>query len=723
VTELIKAKIIPRRQMFYSDTSNYGIYSCETNEKSIQLNNWGNFSIKGNLPRLMIDTEYDVTLEGKMDQRYGLSYEVHSIYQEMPTSRDMQKIYLQSILTDKQVKEIFKAYPEGDIIQLFKNDEIDITKVKGLGKKNYLKVKDKIIENLELQEALVYLSKYNISNKIILRLVQHFKSAKLLIQKLEENPYSMLAVKGIGFLKADAIALNMGYDRRGEFRIKSAIEYVIEEEQSNGHTYIAYDNLMAITKELLNIETELIKEQITDTDNVLVLGERVTLRKLYNAEKYVANRLKEILNDSSELNFNVDQFISKQEQIHNIKLTDQQRSFFHNIKKYNVNFLVGYAGCGKSQLQKFLIELLDQLGVTYKLLAPTGKAAKVLSKYTNRDASTIHRAIGLGEKEEDGIPREIIEQFVIVDETSMLDVQLASVLLKRCSHPNVRLLFIGDDFQIPSVNCGNFLHDSIQSNMLPVTKLDIVFRQKEGGILDVVTKIRKGEKFIDNSFWGIKEFGDNVILASVPQEKMEGGYQYYYKESLNDYRQEDVMVLSPTKKGDLGTFGVNRILQSIVNPKSEDMKEIQMGKDTHYREKDMVINIKNTYKILNMDEQDVDIVNGDTGKILAINEEDKEVIIDFEFDHIPIPFKLLENILHSWCITMHKSQGSSAKTIISISDKAHKYQLNANLLYTAWTRSEEKLIILCQADVINYAMRKVVNLQRNTFLKELLMKE
>jgi exodeoxyribonuclease V alpha subunit len=722
VLEEIKMKVVPIHQRYYDPASNFGIYICDNSQlnKDFKLNKKGEFTIKGNVPTLLLDVEYTATIKEQHDSRFGTGYQILSLYQEV-NDKSSQRKYLESILTPTQAKEIFKAYPDEDIIQLIKEDKFDTDKVKGVGKRNFVGIKDKILDHLEMQEALAHLSQYQISNKIIMRLVKHFKSAKLLIEKLEENPYNLLAVRGIGFLKADAIALNMGYDKEGEHRIVSAIQFMVEEEQRNGHTYITKSNLLESVYQLLYIDKLLIEEYVKDTDKVLIVGEKVTTNKVYQSEKYVSERLKDILDNSSELNFDVDKFIREQEKKHDMTLTDQQKSFFYNIQKYNVNFLIGFAGTGKTMMQKLLIELLEELKLRYLLLSPTAKAAKVLQKYTNREAITIHRAIGLGEdNEEETIGIE--EEFVVVDESSMSDVQLTSTLLHRLEHENVRVLFIGDPFQIPSVNCGNFLHDSIESGVLPVTKLDIVFRQKDGGILDLVTRIRKGERFINNSDTGIYEFGNNAIIASVPQVKMEGGYKYYYNELLKDYRQEDIMMLSPTKKGNLGTVIINQEIQSIVNPAEDSKRQVKYGKEIVYKPNDLILNTKNTYKIKNMNEVEVGIVNGDTGKIVDINTEDKEMIVDFEFDVIPISFTKLDQILHSWCMTAHKSQGSSSPVVVAILDKAHKFQINANLLYTMCTRAEDKLIILCQADVINFAMKKVANLSRNTFLKTMLLK-
>lgn len=724
MSESIVLTLKPNFEISYKMDSNWGAYSCTTEEKSkVKLNKDDKFTIKGILPRLILDQEYIATVEEVYHERFGYGYDILSIYQEIPTDPEKQKKYLESVLTPNQVNEVCKVYPNHDIISLFRNDEIDISKVKGLGLKNYEKVKDKILENEDLFEAISFLSDYIKSKKMILKMVKHFKSATLLIEKMKENPYCSTEVNGIGFKTADPIALKMGYNPEGNHRIQSAIEFILEENEKEGHTYINVSKLIDEVEALIGVSSDLIAREITEIKTVIIVDEKIAFKKTYQSELNIANKLMDMLKNSKELNFNVEEFISRMEKKYNLTLTDQQKTLFYNFKKYSVVLLIGYAGTGKSQMMALLIELLDELNLTYDLLSPTGKAAKVLSNYTNREARTIHRAIGLGRgKDEQG--RFLLEaDSNKVDEVSMLDVKVASVMINKINNENARLLLIGDDFQISSVGCGNLLHDLIHSGKIPTTKLDIVFRQKEGGLLDIITKVRKNERFVKNDFIGIKKFTDNVTLASVPQDRMVKGLRYYYNELLKKYSPEDIMVLSPTKKGDLGTHAINNYIQSIVNG-DKNKTSIQTIKDNinvQFKEEDYIMNVVNTYGILNEFEQKIDIVNGDTGKILSIDKKNNEILVDFEFDRVPFTTSKLSKLLHSWGITMHKSQGSQSPAVLVVLDKSHKYMSNANLLYTALSRTQEELIILTQAETLNFAMRKVVNLQRKTFLKDLLV--
>ncbi|MFC8688177.1 AAA family ATPase [Brevibacillus porteri] len=700
--------------------NDFGRYYCTTDEwEKVEFDKESTFVIIGTMPVLNENGKYKATLKRKDHPTFGVQYEVKMILNCMPTTKETQRDFLKTMMTELQLKAIYNAYPDQDIIALMKDDAIDHRKVKGIGEFTYGLIRKRIIENLDVQQALATLGKYDISYKMIMKMVSHYGSAELLIQMVEKNPYELTSVSGIGFKKADEIAKNMGFDMNSPYRIRAAITYVIEEEQRNGHTYIEYDELIIRVRELISRSEDCIKEEHRNHGGIILIGDRVSKQKTYNDEKYIAEELKHILDDRKELLFDVESFITNQEQLYNISLTDQQKSFFYNIKKYGVNFLVGYAGCGKSMLQKLFINLLEEMGLSYALLSPTGKAAKVLAKYTERAASTIHRATGVGKDESEGL-YEIDKDFVIVDEASMLGVSLCARMLRRLTNKNVRVLFIGDDFQIASVDMGNFLYDSINSGALPVTKLDIVFRQSEGGILDIATKIRQGEKFIGNKDYGTFKFGENVTLYSAKQDRMVDGCEYSYRQLMSKYSPDDIMVLSPTKKSDLGTYSINKSIQKIVNPHDGIKQEWSMA-DCVFRESDNVINVKNTYDVIALDGKIVDIVNGDTGKIQTIDIGNKIMNIDYGFCIVPVKLDDLDNILHSYCITMHKSQGSAAKAVLVIMDKSQKRQMNANLLYTAVTRASDYLIILAQADVINYAMTKNASLQRNTFLMEMLM--
>lgn len=745
---IIETKIIPIKQIF--SKGDFRIYSCTTKDPAIQLNKYSNASIKGIIQRLDLGVEYVANVElSEVHPQYGASYECHSIYQDMPTSGEDQKSFFKYLLTDKQVEELFKVYPNEDIIQMIVDDKFNPKLVKGIGEKTYKQIRNKVLDNIEHKELLSKLGRYGITYNVVMKIAEKFDSVQLAIQKIEDNPYCLCdLVSGIGFKKADVIARKMGFAYDHPFRIQSGIKYTLEQNQQSGHTYMIIDKMVRASIDNLDVREELINEQIENTEGIIVIDDKVALLKTYEAEKYIATKLKQMLNNSNELNFDPAEFIKRMEDKYKdtlkFGLSEQQKEFFYNIQKNSVLILSGFAGTGKTQMQKLLVELLEELNMSYILLSPTGKAAKLLSSYTGRKAQTIHRAIGYGKGKEERQLVEVAQDMVVVDEMSMTDIFVMQMLLSKISNPKARILFCGDQAQLASIQGGNILHDSIESGIIPTTKLDVVFRQSEGGILDIASRTRKKEKFIDDNFSGVKKFGENLIIHCVDQAHMKDGYQHYYKKFLNKFNPMDIMVLTPTKKGDIGTVEINKYIQELVNPKSESKAEYEFGDYVTFRQDDYVMNVKNTYGIENEEGEAVTIVNGDSGVIQDVVlegekyiklVEDEEgntdeitvdprgTVIEFDDDTVKLSLDEMNQLIHAWSITCHKSQGSSSKAVLIIADRSHKFQLSCNLIYTAITRSVDYCVILTQAETLNYAIRKVDNLRRQTFLENMLRSE
>lgn len=745
---IIEAKVTPVKMIF--SKGDFRIYSCTTKNPDMQLNKYSNASIKGIMQRLDLGVEYIANLElSEVHPQYGASYECHSIYQDMPTSGEEQKSFFKYLLTEKQVDELFKVYPKEDIIQMIIDDKFNPKLVKGIGDKKYKVIRDKVLENIEHRELLSKLGRYGITYNNVMKIAEKFESVQLAIQKIEDNPYCLCElISGIGFKKADVIARKMGFAYDHPFRIQSGIKYTLENNQQEGHTYMIINKMIKTAIDNLDVSEELINEQIGNTEGIIVIDEKIALLKTYQAEKYIATRLKQFLDNPIELNFDPEEFIARMEEKYKDTLkhglSSHQKEFFFNIKKYPASLLVGYAGTGKTQMQRLLVELLEELGMSYLLLSPTGKASKLLSSYTGRQAQTIHRAIGYGKGKEERQLVEITQDFIIVDEMSMTDIFIMQMLLSKITNPKARVLFCGDPAQLAAVMGGNILHDAIESKVIPTTMLDIVFRQSEGGILDIASRVRKKEKFIDDNFSGMKKFGDNLIIHCVDQNHMKDGYKHYYKKYLNKYDPMDIMVLTPTKKGEIGTIEVNKYIQELVNPQNGSKAEYQYGDSMTFRQDDYVMNVKNTYDIENEDGEAVTIVNGDSGVIKNIvleggkyvkyveddegNEEEITVdprgtVIEFDDDTVKLSLEEMNQLIHAWSITCHKSQGSSSKAVLIIADRSHKFQLSCNLIYTAITRSVDFCIILTQAETLNYAIRKVDNLRRQTFLESMLRSE
>lgn len=716
----ILAKVTPTKLIFPAPDSTFKIYSCKTNNPEIKTHEvYNNFTIKGDMSELVLDKEYEMDLEEVVDKQGRRGYQVLKIHHKIITTADEQFDFLETILTKKQAKAFKDAYGyDPNILKRIANGNVDISKLKGIGTKSLVPIREKVSRQMEFQKAFVYLRKFDVTEDAILKMIQHYKDAETLIEVIKTNPYQLISIHGFGFKKADAIALSAGYDRAGEFRVMAGIAFALNAEGSIGHTYVEKEELINKASVLLEIQYKDVEVHLQSNDNVLVLEDgRATLKNNYYAEKTVAKKLIKVLSDSEGLDYDHTEAIRIAEKTNEIKLSDKQKQLFDNARKYPVNILEGYAGTGKSKTIESFLLALKEMDMEFLLVSPSAIAAKVLTNYTGEQAFTIHRIIAQFER----VGLNHVE-YLIIDECGMVDIKLLRNLLILCGHPNLKILFIGDPFQLPSIGEGNVLYDLIHSGVIPKVLLDEVFRQQEGGMLDVITKVRQGEKFLNDNDWGIKEYGKDCVMACVPKHKLFDGIIHYFNKEMLNYSSDDITVTIPTKKNAFGTVNVNDSIQEIVNPEDMSKEDIQVG-GTTFRVGDLIINTVNSYDTEDMKGKFHDIVNGDVGKIIEIDKEAETFIIDFEFTKVEFKFEYFSKLMHFWASTIHKMQGNSNKVVIVVLDSSHKFQLSANLVYTAMTRPEERLIVLCQAETLNFAMKKRVELTRNTFLIEMLKDE
>ncbi|QOV08210.1 RecD-like DNA helicase [Bacillus phage Kirov] len=734
MSNTVEIRITPTQEMFFNEEDSYGIYRCDVNlddikkitDKDWTLTRYGNISFKGFCPSLEIGAEYIANITADTASTYAGSYLLESIKQDKPITVEQQRHFLKSILTESQAQNIFDVYGNGeDIIGMIQDGTFDYKSVKGLGDKTFEKLREKVLTNLDMSEILAFLSKYGIKYNMIAKLVKEYKNPQIVIDKINKNPYLLTEIKGVGFKKADEIAKAVGHEMTSKFRIDSCFKFIVGEENMNGNSWIGHKQLTNKAIELLNIPKKLIDARLEEgADGIIVKDDRYTTKAVYEAEKYVARKITEFRSRSKqlftdeELNKLLDDYCERND----VELEENQRQFFFDWNNNAVLLLVGGGGMGKSWLQRILLELIDTKHLRTALLAPTGKASKVMSGYTGREASTIHRKAGVFDNEEDA-NKNITEDVIIVDESSMCDIFILSKFFNAITNTSARVLFVGDDFQLPSVGVGNFLYDVIHSNSVTVSRLKKVFRQKDGGILEVATKVRNGKRFLNDTDEGRIPFGRDCVFHLVDQQYVKDGILYHYKNVVKRFNPDDVVVLSPTKKGKLGTVEINKELQKIVNPARATRKEKEFGKREKimYRVGDAVMNTVNTYQIETIDGGVADIFNGDTGKIIDIDEVQKCVIVDFEGVVVKVRFEnVLNSLLHCWATTIHKSQGSQYKVVIVVIDKSMKFQLNANLIYTGISRAKDCLLVLGQAEAVNHGIGKFANMERRSFLQEMI---
>lgn len=732
---MIRATIIPTKELFRDDDSGFKIYSAEVkdSEEDIEMNNYGNISIKGdNLPDFNLGGVYELGLKWNQGDRYKGSYDMLKSFFVKPQTPEEQWKYLSMIVTENQYENISNFYSEGvdKIIDTISEGRFDYEAISGYGEVAYLFLKEKVKDNMEISEALAYFSEYGIGFNTIKRLVDKYGSAEKVIEVIEDNPYSVIEKDGFGFIMADDLAMKLGIDENSEHRIKACLIYILEDIGSSGDIWINRKKLYNKMKKLLGIHKTRIDKMIdSDLEEVFVYNGKYATK--WNAKDemdlafMIAEKARNEKSILSEVDYNPDKFIKKFEEKNKLELSDEQRSFLYKLKDTNLLFLVGNGGSGKSILQKVVIDIAEGHGLTYALLAPTGKASRVLKNYTGREAYTIHKKIGYGlpkEKQDDIV---VDEDIILVDEASMADINIAKRLMSVVKEGSM-VVFIGDDAQIPSVGVGNFLFDSINLEDMPVIKLTKVFRQEESGMLDSITKTRQGIPFLNTTVAGNQRRGDNFEFRHMMKEMIARNIINSYKKMIESgYDVEDIAVLTPTNIGEVGAIELNKKIQEVINPNNGTVRnnEYEFGSENNkrvFRVGDFVMNTENMYDATVQNKAEIiDIFNGESGKIISIIESSKEIVVDIDGNHVLYSFSEATNkLIHAWAITIHKSQGSQFKVVLTVVDASATYQINANLLYTAMSRAEEFLGLFGQAKTFNIALTKFASHDRNSFLNE-----
>lgn len=730
----IRVKIVPNRELFRDDDTGFKIYSADVREADgeVEYNNYGNISVKGdNLPDFNIGSLYDIDIAKNSRDKYKGSYSMVKSHYVKPQTAEEQWKFLSMIVTENQYVSISRAYSaeEDKIIDIITNDEFDYERVDGYGEITYNSLKEKVKLNMDVSEALAYFSEYEVSYNLVKRLVSKYGSAEVAIKEVEKNPYSIVEKDGFGFIMADELAMKLGIPKDSPHRIRTCMEYVLDEISSNGDIWLSRKKLYNKMKKLLKIkrpEIEAVMDE--ENENVFCYDDRyATMRNARNEMRLAFMLSKKILKEEpllSNHDYDPDGFIERFEDKNKVTLSDQQKEFLYDINKTNLMFLIGNAGSGKSFLQKVVINIAEELNLSYALLAPTGKASRVLKNYTGREAYTIHKKIGFGGFEEvDSIPEDII----LVDEASMADINIATKLMSVVRDGRL-VIFIGDDAQIPSVGEGNFLYDCINFDKTPMVKLDKIFRQKESGMLDAITRTRKGRAFLNTTTVNNQRLGNNFEFRHMMKEQIVDNLLESYEKMLSSgHTVEEIGVLTPTNIGDVGTIEINRQIQERVNPQGgtylkEEHTFGNKGNERTLRVGDYVMNTENMYDatVTNKAET-INVFNGECGTIIAVNENSKEIIVDFEGNHVLFSFsEAMKKLSHAWAISIHKSQGSQYKIVLIVVDSSATYQLNLNLLYTAMSRAQDYLGVFGQARTYNRALHKLASFSRNSFLNEFL---
>ena len=716
----IKAKIT--KKVFEKD--NYRIYGAvPTDSFGLgQLNQYGNFTLVGEVHELTINEEYKLTVKEEKS-KYGLNYRILKVKRDIDISNlGNCETFLKEVLTARQCENILKVYPSF-IQMVINNDDIDVKKIKGVGEKSMKKIKKKIIDNFVLVDFAEKYAPYGLTFNMISKLYQRYTSLEVLEDKLAKEPYkTLLALDRVGFKVADSIILkiNPAFATSSD-RMRECIKFSLLENQSTGSTYMSKDDLFNKCYEFTPECMDKFVEVLKDSPDIIIHKElkAIALKKTYESEENVCNMILEMNSSKTIWDFDTEGF----DEVDGFTLSKAQFSVVDGVCKNNVYILGGYSGCGKTASVQAVVNMCSKYNKKFLIAAPTGKASDVISKTTGKKASTIHQLlnyvpdVGFKFKEDNKLEADLI----IIDEFSMVDIFLMEALLEAIDRQNTKLLLVGDFAQLPSVGAGNVAHDLVNTNVIPKTLLTEVFRYGEGGKSMIIEKMRQGKKFLEADK-PLQAFGKNkdYVYVDCEGEELLNQMKYIYGKLLGSGTSiEDILILSSQNKGDYGVNNINVIIQELVN--NSDI-QIKYGNSV-FKLNDRVMQTKNNYSAVEI-KDDIEskgyIFNGNIGTIIDIKEE--EILVDYGNKVIQYDKDDLDQLTLAYAISVHRSQGCTVKNVIFVSPPAHTFMLSRALMYVALTRAKETAYHLGKVKTVNLALKKVDTKQRKTFLGHLLTK-
>ena len=696
--------------------------------------------ITGYLPFINNGDSLKVTGKFVTHQEYGRQFKVETFEKIMPETLDALERYLSGgIITGvgpATAKKIIKKFGKATISVLrFEPDKL--SQVKGINTEKAVKISEEFTEKWELWEIVGFLEKFGISAANSKKVYEAF--GKDAVKEIESNPYTLLDITyGVDFKKIDKMALELGIAGNDEKRIESAIRYSLVLASNNGNTCVEKQNLITYVQELLNVEPREIENCIInlkvrkkiEIENLEGI-EWVSLNTFYTCEKNIAEKLIILKNAQNIKKIkNFEKKFNDEEKKSNITLSEKQKEAIQLVNDNNVCVITGGPGTGKTTIIKFIIEMYKQEEKKVVLCAPTGRAAKRMSEATGEEATTIHRLLSLGKMEEtlemervDYQIAPIDGDIIIIDEMSMVDVFLMNYILKGL-YIGTKLVLVGDINQLPSVGPGNILKDIINSEVIETIELNEIFRQAaQSQIITNAHKVNSGESFLNipkeeiqgklQDFFYINETSmekmlEDVISLCSGRLKKYGNYDFF----------KDIQVLTPTKKGKLGTKELNIELQNALNPNKKIEKK--HGERT-FLVGDRVMQIKNNYDIYwekNGKENGTGIFNGELGRIRKIDDITKQIEVQFDDEKKAwYEYSELEQLEHSYSITIHKSQGSEFDVVIMCLPPVAPMLLSRNLLYTGITRAKKLLIVLGTRSTVEYMIQNTQTKKRNTGLE------
>ncbi len=667
--------------IYYNETNSYMIAEFDTEEEQT--------TIVGYMPFVSSADNLKIIGNFVEHKKYGRQFKVETFEKLMPQTVGALEKYLANGnikgVGEALAKRIVSRFGE-ETIQVIKTEPERLAEVKGISKAKAIDIAESFLENWEVWQIVGFLERFGIGAEFAKKVYELLGMNA--IEQIEQDPYILIDIaRGVDFKQIDKMALDLGIRYDNDKRIRSGIKYALIRATYNGHACVLKENLIEFVISLLDVMTENIEDGLIElrANDEIVIEERndgtgiwIYLSNFYYTEQEIALRIKRLQQASNVKKIkNIQTVLNKIESNSKIELSEKQKEAIELVNENNVTIITGGPGTGKTTIIKTIIDIYEQKGNKVVLCAPTGRAAKKMTETTGKEASTLHRLLEIGKIDENNFYQTSTEyegapidaDLIIVDELSMVDMFVMSYLLK-CIYKGTKLILVGDCDQLSSVGPGSVLKDLIASEHVETVHLDKIFRQAaKSKIILNAHRVNNGEPFITKAdedyteetmddFFYINESSQEKILEQVlslctGRLKNYGDYDFF----------QSIQVLTPTKKGMLGTKELNKALQERLNPNVYELPEkANMG--AIYRAGDRIMQVKNNYDIdwekeTNTGEVEVGkgVFNGEIGTITEVSEKNKIIEIKFDDEKIAYyDYTELEQIEHSYAITIHKAQ-------------------------------------------------------------------
>lgn len=744
IGEEVKFKCIPVNERYYSGDSSYGVYVFHTKDEipeydEVPESPFNNIkdaknkkmsTLAGNMQQLYLGSEYEVTAVLDYNNKYKTyQYKPKVITSVAPKTIDQQKKFLQSVVTEKQAEVLVKEYP--NIVEEIINgkDDVDVKKLKGIGEKTYNSIKEKVLDNYVISDILVMLQPLGVTYNKIKKLLQDEPNPTLLKEKLINNPYIMLKIRGFGFKTVDQLAIKLNPDIRiSAKRTYAFIDYYLKELGNNqGHTWVLISELESAVRDNLNecidifntiIENEQSKEIILHFDE-----NRVGLKEYYTSENNVFKKLKK-LQSYEPLKISehdIEKGIKKSEKEQGFEFTEEQKEVIRNSVKNNVVIIVGVAGSGKTSISRAILNIYHDANYSISCCALSAMAAQRITEATGFDASTIHRLLGFDSQgfcfgEGNPLPSDV----VFIDECSMINSYLYESIISAVRNGK-KVIMCGDNRQLPPIGYGNVFGDLLtKTDDFTIFSMTKVLRQAEkSGILMDANKIRRGIYPIDQPELKIinGELQDMTYMFRDSRESLTQIAIKTYMKVIQTDGTDNVVIITPRRENcENSSNEINKKIVNLIADKSKP--SVQYGDKTFY---------VGTKVMQTTNDYDKNVFNGEIGyiqNILTFTDENfkKQTVIDVEFKmnnetkNIRYSKGELSNLDLAYAMTTHKVQGQSIKSVIIIIDMTHYTLLDTCLLYTAITRAKSRCLLLSEPLAFRKCMKNNKSKNRHTWL-------